>query len=71
MFLFRRSLQRLGVSLSAAKSRVQRGRALLKGELERCCRFKFERRSNLTELTASPVEQRAEIATFKAVPFGR
>jgi RNA polymerase sigma-70 factor (ECF subfamily) len=39
--------ERLGLSLSAAKSRVQRGRALLRQALDACCRFDFDRRGNL------------------------
>ena len=35
--------ERLGISLSGAKSRVQRGRALLKENLLDCCRFEFDR----------------------------
>ena len=31
-----------GISVSGAKSRVQRGRALLKKMLTECCRFKFD-----------------------------
>jgi RNA polymerase sigma-70 factor (ECF subfamily) len=38
---------RLGLSLSGAKSRIQRGRVLLKGILEQCCRLDFDRRGNL------------------------
>lgn len=38
---------RLGLSLPGAKSRVQRGRALLKGMLEECCRFEFDRRGKV------------------------
>lgn len=37
---------RVGLSLSGAKSRIQRGRALLKEALERCCRFEFDGRGN-------------------------
>ena len=33
---------RLGISLSGAKSRVQRARALLKDMLMRCCHFEFD-----------------------------
>ena len=36
--------RRLGISLSGAKSRVQRGRAQLKEQLIECCRFEFDRR---------------------------
>lgn len=34
---------RLDLSLTAVKSRVQRGRALLKKKLRACCRFEFDR----------------------------
>lgn len=40
---------RLGLSLSGAKSRVQRARARLREELEQCCRFEFDRRGNIIE----------------------
>jgi RNA polymerase sigma-70 factor (ECF subfamily) len=40
---------RLGLSLSGAKSRVQRGRILLRQALEDCCHFEFDRRGNLME----------------------
>jgi DNA-directed RNA polymerase specialized sigma24 family protein len=39
--------ERLGLSVSGAKSRVQRGRALVKQALDACCRFDFDRRGNL------------------------
>lgn len=35
--------RRLGLSVSAAKSRVQRGRALLRREMERCCHWETDR----------------------------
>jgi RNA polymerase sigma-70 factor (ECF subfamily) len=41
--------ERLGLSLSGAKSRVQRGRILLRQVLEDCCHFEFDRRGNLME----------------------
>ncbi len=34
---------RLDLTLTAVKSRVQRGRALLKKKLQACCRFEFDR----------------------------
>lgn len=40
---------RLGISLSGAKSRVQRGRAMLKDMLLACCRFEFDRRGGIVE----------------------
>jgi RNA polymerase sigma-70 factor, ECF subfamily len=45
---------RLGLSLSGAKSRVQRGRAMLKDELERCCRFEFDARGNVIDYEPKP-----------------
>ncbi len=35
--------QRLGISYSTAKTRVQRGRALLRKRLMECCHFEFDR----------------------------
>lgn len=35
--------QRSGLSLTAVKSRVRRGRAMLKKKLQDCCRFEFDR----------------------------
>ncbi len=40
---------RLGISLSAAKSRVQRGRDLLRGMLRECCTFGFDRRGRVID----------------------
>jgi RNA polymerase sigma-70 factor (ECF subfamily) len=34
---------RLGLSLTATKSRVRRGRQMLKDKLQACCRFEFDR----------------------------
>jgi RNA polymerase sigma-70 factor (ECF subfamily) len=42
---------RLGISLSGAKSRVQRGRALLKKNLLDCCQFEFDRRGSVIDCT--------------------
>ncbi len=44
--------ERLGLSLSAAKSRVQRGRERLRAELEACCRFELDRRGNVVDYRA-------------------
>ena len=41
--------ERLGLSLSATKSRVQRGRAELRQMLLECCRFEFDRRGNIVD----------------------
>ena len=42
---------RLGISLSGAKSRVQRGRAQLKQMLDECCTFEFDRRGRVIDCT--------------------
>lgn len=41
--------KRLGISLSGAKSRVQRGRRLLKKMLMECCHFEFDRRGTIID----------------------
>jgi RNA polymerase sigma-70 factor, ECF subfamily len=41
--------ERLGISLSGAKSRVQRGRAQLKDMLHECCTFEFDRRGKVID----------------------
>ena len=41
--------QKQGISLSGAKSRVQRGRQLLKGALLQCCQFEFEQQGQMTD----------------------
>ncbi|MCI0640879.1 MAG: RNA polymerase sigma factor SigZ [Gemmataceae bacterium] len=41
--------ERLGLSLSGAKSRIQRGRAMLKAALLRCCDFELDRRGNVLD----------------------
>jgi RNA polymerase sigma-70 factor (ECF subfamily) len=46
---------RLGISLSGAKSRVQRGRAQLKQLLDECCTFEFDRRGKV--IGCEPREQ--------------
>jgi len=40
---------RQGLSLSGAKSRIQRGRAMLKEMLLECCRFEFDHRGRVTD----------------------
>ena len=42
---------RLRISLSGAKSRVQRGRAQLKQMLDECCTFEFDRRGKVIDCT--------------------
>jgi RNA polymerase sigma-70 factor (ECF subfamily) len=41
--------ERLGISISGAKSRVQRGRALLKEMLLDCCHLEFDRLGNVID----------------------
>jgi RNA polymerase sigma-70 factor (ECF subfamily) len=43
--------ERLGISLSGAKSRVQRGREQLRQNLVACCRFEFDRRGRVIDCT--------------------
>lgn len=38
-----------GISLSGAKSRVQRGRAMIKDMMLGCCHFEFDRRGNIID----------------------
>jgi RNA polymerase sigma-70 factor (ECF subfamily) len=45
---------RLGLSLSGAKSRIQRGRAMLKDVLEQCCHFEFDGRGNMMDYEPKP-----------------
>ncbi len=48
---------RLGLSLSGAKSRVQRGRAMLKDALQRCCSFELDVRGRVMECDPRPNQQ--------------
>ena len=45
---------RLGLSLSGAKSRIQRGRVMLKDALDRCCHFEFDSRGNIMDYDPKP-----------------
>ncbi len=42
---------RLGLSLSGAKSRIQRGRAMLRDALLACCHFEFDRQGHVVDYT--------------------
>jgi RNA polymerase sigma-70 factor, ECF subfamily len=44
----------LGLSVSGAKSRVQRGRAMLRDVLDQCCVFEFDRQGNLMDCDPKP-----------------
>lgn len=41
--------ERIGLSASGTKSRVQRGRKMLKEMLLQCCHFEFDRRGNVID----------------------
>ncbi len=41
--------EKLGLSLSAAKSRVQRGRIMVKDMLNDCCRFEIDQRGTMVD----------------------
>ena len=41
--------EKLGLSLSAAKSRVQRGRIMIKNMLNDCCRFEIDHRGTMVD----------------------
>lgn len=45
----KKAAEKLGISLSGAKSRVQRARAMLKDLLTRCCHFEFDRFGTITD----------------------
>lgn len=45
---------RLDLSLTAVKSRVRRGRAMLKRKLQECCRFEFDRHGNVIACERRP-----------------
>jgi len=49
--------ERLGISLSGAKSRVQRGREHLREMLLECCHFEFDRRGKVIECEPRGKEQ--------------
>ena len=45
---------RLGLSVSGAKSRVQRARALLRDDLLKCCHFEFDRLGHVIDYEPRP-----------------
>jgi RNA polymerase sigma-70 factor (ECF subfamily) len=47
----REMAEQLGLSYSGAKSRVQRGRVMLKQQLVDCCHFEFDRRGSIIDYT--------------------
>jgi RNA polymerase sigma-70 factor, ECF subfamily len=64
---FREVAERLGISLSGAKSRVQRGRRQLRAMISECCEVKFGRRGSVVSVARTgrgheycPVEEDAQ-----------
>jgi RNA polymerase sigma-70 factor (ECF subfamily) len=53
-FTQKETAERLGLSLSGAKSRVQRGREMLRQMLLYCCHFEFDRLGNLIDYRPNP-----------------
>jgi RNA polymerase sigma-70 factor, ECF subfamily len=53
---------RLGISLSGAKSRVQRGRRQLEELLKGSCQLELDRRGNVIECTPANVNQCAQVS---------
>lgn len=53
--------EKLGISLSGAKSRVQRGREKLRDMMVQCCHFEFDRRGNM--LAYTPKRDKSDNAT--------
>jgi RNA polymerase sigma factor (SigZ family) len=51
---------RNGLSLTAVKSRVRRGRALLKRKLQDCCRFEFDRQGKVIGWERRPQAKRCK-----------
>ncbi len=45
---------KLGLSYSAVKSRVQRGRSMLKAKFEECCCYELDVRGNIIDFEAKP-----------------
>ncbi|QDU40840.1 ECF RNA polymerase sigma factor SigE [Maioricimonas rarisocia] len=45
---------RLGLSVSGAKSRIQRGRIQLRDALDQCCAFQFDRQGNVIDCDPKP-----------------
>lgn len=45
--------QKLGISIPGAKSRVQRGRKMLKAELDKCCCIKFNQHGKIIDYQCS------------------
>ncbi len=43
--------RRLGISVTAAKSRVQRARAMVRATIERCCHFEVDRYGSVVDCT--------------------
>ncbi len=65
--------ERVGISLSGAKSRVQRRRALLKDLLDQCCSFEFDRRGKVIgcEPRNTSARRECDIPASAPAAFGK
>jgi RNA polymerase sigma-70 factor, ECF subfamily len=52
--------ERLGISASGARSRVQRARAKIKAELLNCCQFQFDHAGRVIDYQSHPAPQSSE-----------
>jgi RNA polymerase sigma-70 factor (ECF subfamily) len=53
--------ERLGISLSGAKSRVQRGRHRLRKILNDCCSFELDRRGNVLDYERNEIQDYCDV----------
>jgi RNA polymerase sigma-70 factor (ECF subfamily) len=54
---------RLGLSTSGMKSRVQRGRRLLRAEITHCCQVSLDTRRGVADVTVRPEERACRPST--------
>jgi len=59
--------EKLGISLSGAKSRVQRAREKLKGAILQCCQYEFDKYGNIVSCCENKSGQCQPIDSNKAV----
>jgi RNA polymerase sigma-70 factor (ECF subfamily) len=58
----------LGITLSAMKSRVQRGREQIRRQFEECCEISVDCRGRVTECTPRATRPEAQSGTCESVP---
>jgi RNA polymerase sigma-70 factor (ECF subfamily) len=61
--------RRLGLSASAAKSRVQRARAMVRAEMERCCHWETDRYGTVVDMQPKPASKPCQSSACR--PKGR